>query len=39
MDILAAAFFVIAGAWLLIALMYSTMVVVFLRLRARGELG
>ena len=39
MDILAAAFFVIAGAWLLVALLYSTLVLVFLRLRARGELG
>jgi len=39
MDILAAAFFVIAGAWLLVALVYSTLVLIFLRLRARGELG
>jgi hypothetical protein len=39
MDILAAAFFVIAGAWLLVALLYSTLVLLFLRLRAQGELG
>lgn len=39
LDILAAIFFVIAGAWLIIALVYSFLVVVFLRLRARGELG
>lgn len=39
MDILAAAFFVVAGAWLLVALVYSSLVLIFLRLRARGELG
>jgi hypothetical protein len=39
MDILAAAFFVVAGAWLFIALLYSTLVLIFLRLRSRGELG
>lgn len=39
MDILAAAFFVVAGAWLLLACVYSGMVLFFLRLRSRGELG
>ena len=39
MDILAAAFFIVAGAWLLVAVLYSTLVLIFLRLRSRGELG
>ncbi|GAX14491.1 hypothetical protein FisN_11Hu048 [Fistulifera solaris] len=39
LDILAATFFVVAGAWLIIALVYSYFVIIFLRLRARGELN
>lgn len=39
LDILAATFFVVAGVWLIIALVYSYFVIVFLRLRARGELS
>jgi hypothetical protein len=38
MDILAAIFFVVAGIWLVLALSYSCMIVVFLRMRARGQL-
>ena len=39
MDILAAAFFIVAGAWLFVAVLYSSLVLIFLRLRSRGELG
>ena len=39
LDILAATFFVVAGVWLIIALIYSYFVIIFLRLRARGELS
>jgi hypothetical protein len=38
MDILAAIFFVVAGTWLVLAMGYSCMIVVFLRMRARGQL-
>jgi hypothetical protein len=38
MDILAAVFFVVAGIWLALAMSYSFMIVLFLRMRARGEL-
>jgi hypothetical protein len=38
MDILAAVFFVVAGVWLVLAMSYSCMIVVFLRMRARGQL-
>lgn len=38
MDILAAIFFVVAGIWLVLAMGYSCMIVVFLRMRARGQL-
>jgi hypothetical protein len=39
MDILSILFFLVAGAWLLVALFYSFLVLLFLRMRARGELG
>jgi hypothetical protein len=38
MDILATIFFVVAGIWLVLAMSYSCMIVVFLRMRARGQL-
>jgi hypothetical protein len=38
MEILAAVFFVVAGTWLILALMYSCLVLWFLRLRSRGEI-
>ena len=38
MEILASVFFVVAGTWLIIAILYSALVLWFLRLRARGEL-
>lgn len=38
LDILAAIFFVIAAVWLVVALLYAALAVVFLRLRARGQL-
>jgi hypothetical protein len=38
MDILAAVFFVVAGIWLVIAMVYSCMILLFLRMRAAGEL-
>jgi hypothetical protein len=37
-DILAAVFFAVAGIWLLIAMAYSGMIILFLRMRARGQL-
>lgn len=39
MDILSVVFFAVAGAWLLVALFYSIMVLIFLRMRARNTLG
>jgi hypothetical protein len=39
MDILASIFFAVAATWLLFALMYASMVLMFLRLRARGDLN
>lgn len=39
MTTLSYVFFVIAGVWLIAALLYSLLVLCFLRLRARGELG
>jgi hypothetical protein len=39
MDILSVTFFAVAGAWLLAALFYSIMILVFLRLRANGQLS
>lgn len=38
MDVLAAVFFVVAAGWLLLAIMYACLALVFLRLRARGQL-
>jgi len=38
MDILAAVFFAVAGTWLVVAMCYSGMVLLFLRMRARGQL-
>lgn len=38
MDILASVFFVVAAAWLLIALLYAVLAMTFLRIRARGNL-
>lgn len=38
MDILAAVFFVVAASWLILALMYAALVLLFLRIRARGDL-
>jgi Ring finger domain len=38
MEILAAVFFVVAGTWLILALLYSCLVLWFLRLRSRGEI-
>ncbi|GKY93260.1 hypothetical protein MPSEU_000293600 [Mayamaea pseudoterrestris] len=38
MDVLAAVFFAVAATWLLFALMYALLVILFLRLRNRGEL-
>jgi hypothetical protein len=39
MDILSVTFFAVAGAWLLAALFYSIMILIFLRLRANGQLS
>lgn len=39
MDMLAIVFFAVAGVWLLAALFYSIMVLLFLRMRSRNELG
>lgn len=39
MDILSVCFFLVAGAWLVAALIYSILVLCFLRLRATGQLG
>lgn len=38
MDVLAAIFFAVAATWLLFALMYASLVLLFLRIRARGDL-
>ena len=38
MDILASIFFVVAGIWLVLAIVYSVIMFVFLRMRRRGEL-
>jgi hypothetical protein len=38
MDILASIFFVVAGIWLVLAMGYSCTIVLFLRMRARGQL-
>jgi Ring finger domain len=38
MDILASVFFVVAAAWLLIALLYAVLAMTFLRIRVRGNL-
>ena len=38
MDILASVFFAVAATWLLIALAYASLVLLFLRIRARGDL-
>jgi hypothetical protein len=37
-DVLASVFFVVASCWLVMAVLYAGLVLVFLRLRARGEL-
>lgn len=39
MDILSIIFFLVAGAWLMAALLYSLLVLCFLRLRSNGQLG
>lgn len=39
MDILSFVFFLIAGAWLLSALLYSLLVLCFMRLQSTGQLG
>ena len=38
MDVLASVFFAVAATWLLIALGYASLVLLFLRIRARGDL-
>lgn len=39
MDILSIIFFLVAGAWLIAALLYSLLVLCFLRMRSNGTLG
>lgn len=39
MDILSIIFFLVAGAWLMAALLYSLLVLCFLRMRSNGTLG